>query len=71
MPPNDALICKSHVKRYILQRTKKLRPGFPCSRVSTSAIVGIDTSLRAIIDNLIKTHPTMGKTFLPFERFRK
>lgn len=61
---NNILICESHVKAYILARAKTLRPGWPCRRVSKQALNEINARVRVMVDKMIKSHPTLGKTFM-------
>lgn len=71
MSNGEVLICEAHVKRYILKRAVFFRPGWPCRRVSDTALEDINTDLRIKIDNMIKAHPTLGVTFQTRTRKRK
>ena len=59
----DMLINKSKVKKFILNKTKQHRPGWNCERVSGEAYKEIDAMLSNMIVKMIKSHPTLGKTF--------
>ena len=60
---NGDLICRQHCKKYILRMVPVIRPGWPCRRVSDSALDDINAILRTKINDLIKAHPTIGVTF--------
>jgi len=68
---NGTLICESHVKNYILRRSPEIRPGWPLTRVSQTALDDIDAYMRNYIDGLIKSHPSVGKTFATRTQSRK
>lgn len=57
------LVSKSKVKKYIKDQCAVLRPGWKMTQVSDAAIVNLDAKLRVFIQNAIKSHPTVGKTF--------
>ena len=57
------LICESHLRKHILERTKTLRSHLKITRVSKGAIQDFDTYLRLYIDKRIQAHPTKGRTF--------
>ena len=57
------LINKSHVKKFILAKTKQYRPGWQCERVSGEAYKEIEAMLGNMIVKMVKSHPTIGKTF--------
>ena len=60
------LINKKHVRDYILEMAKEIRPGFTCTRVSAEAMLQIDVKLRMILRNAVRAHPSKGKTFQGF-----
>ena len=60
---NGDLICRSHVADYIKRRSPELRPGWPLSRVSAEALDEINTKVRLMLDSMIASHPSIGKTF--------
>lgn len=63
MSNGEVLICEAHVKNYILRRAAEIRRGWTCKRVSQQAIDDINTALRLKIDEMIKSHPSIGVTF--------
>ena len=62
---NGDLICRSHVKGYILRMAKVIRPGWTCRRVSGQALDQINAKVRTMINDMIRSHPTVGQTFKP------
>ena len=63
----SGLLNKKATKSLILKRTKKLRQGWDCERVSLKVINQIEADLRIRIDKAIQRHPTKGKTFLYYD----
>ncbi len=57
------LLCESHVKDYIKEAAKYVRPGWIPNRVSDGAIVALNERLKRIIRDCLKKHPTLGTTF--------
>jgi hypothetical protein len=57
-----SLINQSAVKKYLLDSAKRLRPGWECKQISKEAIDYINYKTRLYCDNLVKAHPTKGKT---------
>lgn len=58
-------INRAALKKRILDRAEKLRPGWTCTRVSKEALDDIEAHVLARLDALIRTHPNLGKTFRP------
>jgi hypothetical protein len=61
----SSLITRSTLKRYLLERSKSLRPYHPFTRVSEEALVHLENQLRLMADSFIKTHPAKGTTLKP------
>lgn len=59
----DTLLCVAHVKDYIKDRAKKVRPGWQPTQVSDEAIQMLEYRLKRIIDKSLHAHPTKGVTF--------
>ena len=59
----DLLINKLHVKKFILNKAKQYRSGWQCERVSGEAYIEINAMLENLITKMVKSHPTLGKTF--------
>ena len=57
------LLNKAHVKKYILQRAKEMRPGWDCKQVSACVFDQLDRKIKSIVDGSIHRHPSIGKTF--------
>lgn len=55
-----SLLCKSHVRRYALERTSAKARGF--QRVAPSFYDRIDRELKRIIEREVQTHPSRGAT---------
>lgn len=60
---SDRLICDSHVKHFIKEKVKRLRPGWGMTQVSEDALNLVEAKLRAWLIDAVKRHPTRGKTF--------
>jgi len=58
----SSLINRAALKRHLLNRAKVLRPNHPFSRVSEEAIQRLESSLRLNADDLVRRHPSLGKT---------
>jgi hypothetical protein len=56
------LINKAAVKKYLIERSKQLRPGHPFTRVSAESLVELDSLLRSICDSAIRRQPACGTT---------
>jgi len=61
----SSLINKSAMKKFIIEKFKRLRPGMPITRVSSEALDKIEANLRASVIEDVKRHPSIGKTFKP------
>lgn len=59
----NRLICESHLKEFIKQKAKSLRPEWDCKNVSQSALDQLEAKLHNIVIACVKQHPTKGKTF--------
>jgi hypothetical protein len=60
---NNSLICEAHVKTFILNKIKSIRPGLKFTRVSQDALNKIEAKVHNLIVNAVKQHPSRGKTF--------
>lgn len=60
------LLNKKAVRAKILDRVKKTRPGWECTRVSESVLLQLDIRLNEIINRAVGQHPSRGKTFVDF-----
>ncbi len=58
----SSLITRSLVKKYLLERAKMLRPHHPFTQVSAEALDTLESRLRNICDDAIRSHPAVGKT---------
>jgi len=54
-----SIINKVATKKYILDKTKSLRPGWDCTRVSESFLNEAEAYLRAYIIRCTHQHPTI------------
>jgi len=63
MGTGPSLLCISHVKAYIKEAARAVRPGWIPTQVSDEAIEMLDYKLKQIIRESLKRHPTRGKTF--------
>ncbi len=59
----ESLLCRTHVKSYILRRAKELRAVWHPDRVSEQAMEDLEYKVKALLDRAITRHPTKGKTF--------
>lgn len=59
-----SLLNKSVVKRTVLERWKKRR-GIEMTRVSAEVYPWLEARLLNIIDRMIDSHPSIGKTIKP------
>ena len=57
------LINKLHIKKHILVKAKQHRPGWQCNRVSGNTYTKINAMVSDMITKMVKSHPTIGKTF--------
>lgn len=57
-----SLLHKQEVRKYILDRVTKTRPGWGASQVAASVYTDLDLWLRERIDGAVHRHPTIGKT---------
>ena len=57
------MLNRKATKKFILERWKKLRPGWTIDRVSKESLDILEARLHNIIIEEIKRHPSMGKTF--------
>lgn len=60
---NGHLINREQCKQYILARSKEMRPGWDCHRVSKKALDDLNTKIRLLLYSAIQRHPSVGKTF--------
>lgn len=58
------VICKSVARRHIFDAVARLRPGcaHKWTRISDSVYDYLDNACDSLIDNLVKQHPSVGKT---------
>ena len=61
----NRLVNRTRVKRYLLDRARHLRPALGMKRVSNEAVQSLESKLRLMADELIRQHPTMGRTIKP------
>ena len=61
----NRLVNRTSVKRYLLERARQLRPALGMKRVSNEAVHSLESKLRLMADELIRQHPSMGKTIKP------
>jgi len=54
------------VKKYILERCKVARPGWPCERIGKQALDDMEAFVLNKINQSIHKHPTVGKTYKHF-----
>ena len=59
------LVNRAEVKRYLLDRARLLRPALGMKRVSNEAVLSLESKLRLMADELIRQHPSMGRTIKP------
>jgi len=59
------LVNRTEVKRYLLDRARHLRPALGMRRVSNEAVHSLESKLRLMADELIRQHPSMGRTIKP------
>ena len=59
------LVNRTEVKRYLLERAQLLRPALGMKRVSNEAVQSLESKLRLMADELIRQHPSMGRTIKP------
>lgn len=60
-----SLLNKKAVKTMILNKLEQLRPQLGFNRVSGDAYTHYDAKLQLMIEEDIKKHPSVGKTFKP------
>jgi hypothetical protein len=58
----SSLIARSLVKKYLLDRAKSLRPHHPFTRVSADSLNTLESRLRNLCDDAIRSHPAVGQT---------
>ena len=59
------LVNRSELNRYLLDRARHLRPTVGMKRVSNEAVNSLECRLRLMADELIRQHPSMGRTIKP------
>jgi hypothetical protein len=59
------LVNRTEVKRYLLDRARLLRPTLDMKRVSNEAVQSLESKLRLMADELIRRHPSLGRTIKP------
>ena len=59
------LVNRTELKRYLLDRARLLRPALGMKRVSNAAVYRLESKLRLMADELIRQHPSMGRTIKP------
>jgi len=57
------LINRAEIKSYIKRRVQDIRPGWKCTCVSNEFLDNLNADFQVRIDRMIKSHPTVGKTF--------
>jgi hypothetical protein len=61
----SCLVNQAAMKRYLLDRAQMLRPALGMKRVSNEAVHILESRLRMMADELIRQHPSMGRTIKP------
>jgi len=59
------LVNRTEVKRYLLDRARLLQPALGMKRVFNEAVHSLENKLRLMADELIRQHPSMGRTIKP------
>jgi hypothetical protein len=59
------LVNRAEVKRYLLGRARLLRPTSGMKQVSNEAVSSLESRLRLMTDELIRQHPSLGRTIKP------
>ena len=59
------LVNRAEVKRYLLDRARLLRPALGMKRVPNEAVQSLESKLRLMADEMIRQHPSMGRTIKP------
>jgi len=54
---------KKNTRLRILEKVKRDRPGWLCTRVSEKVLRQLDIKIDAMLDQAIHSHPSKGKTF--------
>ncbi len=57
------LLNRSNTKKFVREKLAALRPGWHVTQVSGEALDQIESYLRAKIVEMVKRHPSNGKTF--------
>jgi len=57
------LLNRKQVREYILKTVKENRPGWPCTRVSPSAMNLLEAKIEKMLYRAVWQHPSIGKTF--------
>lgn len=57
---------KKEVRKRILEKIKRDRPGWDCTCVSSAVLVQLDLWFDAKLDRIIHSHSSRGKTFREF-----
>lgn len=52
------LLCVSHVKEYVKETAKLVRPGWNPTQVSDEAIVMLNEKVKKLIRDSLRAHPT-------------
>ena len=59
---------RSTVKKLVLYKISRLRPGWEVTRVSKEYLDDLAASLERAIDGHVQQSPSIGKTFNPLKR---
>lgn len=54
---------KKVTRQRILDKVKRDRPGWNCTRVSEAVLLRLDVRIDEIINRAVKMHGSIGKTF--------
>ncbi len=60
------LLNKKEVRKRILAKIKRNRPGWDCTRVSSAVLIKLDLWFDAKLDQMVHSHSSSGKTFKDF-----
>ena len=68
---NGHLLNWSATTKFILNRAEVVRPGHTFTQVRKRTLEGLEYHLRNYIDNLLRSHPSVGKSVDPFPNQKK
>lgn len=59
---NGSLLNRSKARERLLERAQELRPTWGPTRVGEDALEYLEERIEQVIDGMIRTHPSIGKT---------